>query len=205
MPIASWFCNGYSKVLTALKCSKKLEKAVKAVFWNQLLFALKYVLALSKRLKDVFFFYVYLVAAKVPGTYYQARRSFSSLLGPLHWSSIFPTPREHRNIVQLCTRSPHATKCQSAAHAMDKNFTVGLWRWPASSGGGQGDLGYCEILFPDVGLMRRLEQILLILLAPLSCPDGCCPYVRGADNSFLRISNTSHPTHFKSINWNKYR
>ena len=107
MPIASWFCNGYSKVLTALKCSKKLEKAVKAVFWNQLLFALKYVLALSKRLKDVFFFYVYLVAAKVPGTYYQARRSFSSLLGPLHWSSIFPTPREHRNIVQLCTRSPH--------------------------------------------------------------------------------------------------
>ena len=103
MPIASWFCNGYSKVLTALKCSKKLEKAVKAVFWNQLLFALKYVLALSKRLKDVFFFYVYLVVAKVPGTYYQARRSFSSLLGPLHWSSIFPTPREHRNIVQLCT------------------------------------------------------------------------------------------------------
>ena len=99
MPIASWFCNGYSKVLTALKCSKKLEKAVKAVFWNQLLFALKYVLALSKRLKDVFFFYVYLVAANVPGTYYHARRSFSSLLGPLHWSSIFPTPREHRNTV----------------------------------------------------------------------------------------------------------
>ena len=29
--------------------------------------------------------------------------TFSFLLAPLHWSSIFPTSREHRNVVQLCT------------------------------------------------------------------------------------------------------
>ena len=32
-----------------------------------------------------------------------ARTSFPFILGPLHWSSIFPTSREHRNIVQLWT------------------------------------------------------------------------------------------------------
>ena len=31
------------------------------------------------------------------------RWSFSFLLGPLYWSSIFPTSREHRNVVQLWT------------------------------------------------------------------------------------------------------
>ena len=34
---------------------------------------------------------------------YPARWPFPSTLGPLHWSSIFPTSREHRNIVHLCT------------------------------------------------------------------------------------------------------
>ena len=35
---------------------------------------------------------------------YPSRWSFSFTLGPLHWSSIFITSREQRNIVQLCTR-----------------------------------------------------------------------------------------------------
>ena len=34
---------------------------------------------------------------------YLARCSISFILGPLHWSSIFPTRKEHKNIVQLCT------------------------------------------------------------------------------------------------------
>ena len=37
---------------------------------------------------------------------YSARWSFSFILGPLHWSSVssvFPTSREYRNIVQWCT------------------------------------------------------------------------------------------------------
>ena len=38
---------------------------------------------------------------------YPARWSFPFILGPLHWSSIFPTSREHRNIVQLCTNLNH--------------------------------------------------------------------------------------------------
>ena len=33
------------------------------------------------------------------------RWSFSFILGPLHWSCIFPTSREQRNIVQLWTNS----------------------------------------------------------------------------------------------------
>ena len=37
---------------------------------------------------------------------YPARCSISFVLGPLHWSSIFPTTREHKNIVQLCTTIP---------------------------------------------------------------------------------------------------
>ena len=34
---------------------------------------------------------------------YPTRWSFSFILGPLHWSSIFLTSSEQRNIVQLCT------------------------------------------------------------------------------------------------------
>ena len=34
---------------------------------------------------------------------YPARWSFLFILGTLHWSSIFPTSREHKNIEQLCT------------------------------------------------------------------------------------------------------
>ena len=34
---------------------------------------------------------------------YPAKWSLSFILGPLHWSSIFPTSREQRNIVQLYT------------------------------------------------------------------------------------------------------
>ena len=35
---------------------------------------------------------------------YPANRwSFSVILTPLHWSPIFPTSREHKNIEQLCT------------------------------------------------------------------------------------------------------
>ena len=36
---------------------------------------------------------------------YLNRWSFSSILGPLHLSSLFLTSREHKNIVQLCTIS----------------------------------------------------------------------------------------------------
>jgi len=39
----------------------------------------------------------------IPLVSYPARWSFPFILGPLHWSSICPTSREHRNIVQLCT------------------------------------------------------------------------------------------------------
>ena len=35
---------------------------------------------------------------------YPTRWSFSFILGPLHWSSIFLTSSEQRNIVQLCTK-----------------------------------------------------------------------------------------------------
>ena len=37
---------------------------------------------------------------------YPTRWSFSFILGPLHWSSIFLTSRGKRNIVQLCTNNP---------------------------------------------------------------------------------------------------
>ena len=33
---------------------------------------------------------------------YQTRWFFSYIMGHLQWSSIFPTSREHRNILQLC-------------------------------------------------------------------------------------------------------
>ena len=33
---------------------------------------------------------------------YPTRWSFSYIMGHLQWSSIFPTSREHRNILQLC-------------------------------------------------------------------------------------------------------
>ena len=36
---------------------------------------------------------------------YPTRWSFSFILGPLHWSSIFLTSRGKRNIVQLCTNT----------------------------------------------------------------------------------------------------
>ena len=55
MPTDWWCHNSYSKLLTDLKSLSKL-----------LLLALKYVLALSNRPKNVCIFQVYLVAPKVP-------------------------------------------------------------------------------------------------------------------------------------------
>ena len=47
---------------------------------------------------------------------YPAIWSFPFILGPLHWSSIFPTSREHRNKVQLCTRSSLLLPTPSSDH-----------------------------------------------------------------------------------------
>ena len=45
---------------------------------------------------------------RFPLVSYPTRWSFSFILGPLHWSSIFLTSREQRNIVQLCTTLSYA-------------------------------------------------------------------------------------------------
>ena len=46
---------------------------------------------------------------------YPSRWSFSFILGPLHWSSIFLTSREQRNIVQLCTRAIYAAPIRNVS------------------------------------------------------------------------------------------
>ena len=56
------------------------------------------------------------VAWVAPGGWlvsYPTRWSFTFILGPLHWSSIFLTSREQRNIVQLCTSGgSYSTTCR---------------------------------------------------------------------------------------------
>ena len=49
-----------------------------------------------------------ILKANNPLVSYPTRWSFSFILGPLHWSSIFLTSSEQRNIVQLCTNTNRA-------------------------------------------------------------------------------------------------
>ena len=51
-----------------------------------------------------------------PVASYPAKWSFVFSLGPLHWSSICPTSREHRNIVQLCTSFSSAKQFENRKH-----------------------------------------------------------------------------------------
>ena len=69
---------------------------------------------------------------------YLARCSISFILGPLHWSSIFPKTREHKNIVQLCTTIPPPAvespdECWYQSHSTQSNVVISdtifdLWK-----------------------------------------------------------------------------